>query len=310
MIVGVAREMSLPSARSDVIRVATGDRVVRAPSLLARRWCAFKRNRGALIGAIFLLLIHLLALVGPSLTPYSFTSISLREALHGPSATHLLGTDELGRDVLTRLVYGARISLSIGLTAAVIATAFGTLLGILSGFFGGWIDTVLMRFTDSLLSIPTFFIALTVLAVFGNSIVNLITIISLTSWMGVARLARSECLRWKNREFVIAAQAIGASDARIMIRHITPQAISSILVAGTLAIAGAIAVESSLSYLGLGVQPPTPSLGNMLQKAQRYVWTRPELAVYPGVLISLTVLAYNFVGDGLRDALSPSQLGR
>jgi peptide/nickel transport system permease protein len=207
-------------------------------------------------------------------------------------------------------MYGARISLSVGLGAAAIATAVGTLLGALSGFFGGWIDAVLMRLTDALLSIPTFFIALAVLTVFGNSIINLITVISLTSWMGVARLVRSECLRWKNREFVVAVQAMGASDARIMIRHLLPQAIPSILVAGTLAIAGAIAVESSLSYLGLGVQPPTPSLGNMLQKAQTYIWTRPELAVYPGVLISLTVLAYQFLGDGLRDALSPSQLGR
>ena len=297
-------------ARSDVIQVAIGDRATHTPSLLRRRWYSFQRNRGALVGAAFLILIHLLALVGPNLVHYSPASISLREALQGSSVQYLLGTDELGRDVLARLVYGSRISLSVGLTAAIIATAVGTLVGALSGFFGGWIDTVLMRLTDSLLSIPTFFIALTVLAVFGSSITNLIMVIALTSWMGVARVVRSECLRWKARDFVVAAQALGANNVRIMIRHILPQASSSIIVAGTLAIARGVVVESALSYLGLGIQPPTPSWGNMLMNAQRYVWKTPELAIYPGILISLTVLAYNFLGDGLRDAFSPYQLRR
>lgn len=297
-------------AVSDVIRVASGEGTIRAPSLARRQWYVFRRNRAAIVGVVCLVLIHSVALVGPSFVYYSPETVNLREVLQDSSVQHILGTDELGRDVLTRLIYGSRISLSVGLTAAVIATAVGTLLGTLSGFFGGWIDTVLMRFTDSLLSTPTFFLALTVLAVFGSSIINLIIVIALTSWMGVARVVRSECLRWKARDFVVAAQALGASDARIMIRHVLPQASSSIIVAGTLAIARAIVVESALSYLGLGVQPPTPSWGNMLMNAQRYVWTTPELAIYPGILISLTVLAYNFFGDGLRDALSPYQLRR
>ena len=279
-------------------------------SVLRRRWQAFLRNRGALVAGTCLILITLFTAAGPMLSGQDPDATNLAEALKGPTWQHLLGTDELGRDVLTRLMFGARVSLAVGLMAAFIATTVGTLIGTIAGFFGGWPDAVAMRFTDSLMSLPTFFLALTVIAVFGGGFTVLVLVIALTSWMGVARVVRGECLRWKTREFVTAAQAIGASDVRVMLVHVLPQAVSSIVVAGTLAIARAIIVESALSYLGLGIQPPMPSWGNMLLNAQRYVWTAPMLAVYPGLLISLTVLAFNFFGDGLRDALSPFTMRR
>jgi peptide/nickel transport system permease protein len=225
--------------------------------------------------------------------------------LAGSNALHPLGTDEIGRDVLARLMLGARVSLSVGLVAMIISVSLGVAVGALAGYFGRRAEAVLMRFTDAMLALPTLFVILAALAVFGGGPATSTVVIGLTTWMPVARVVRGEYLRWRVTEFVDAARIIGSSDLRIMLRHILPQVAPSIIVAATLNVAFAILTESAISYLGLGIRPPLPSWGNMLQNAQIYIWSTPSLAVYPGAMILLTVLAYNFVGDGLRDALDP-----
>ncbi|MBI4278428.1 MAG: ABC transporter permease, partial [Armatimonadetes bacterium] len=259
---------------------------------------------------VYLVVVHLVAIFAPSLAPHSPEAIDLFNQLAPPSRDHPLGTDENGRDILSRLLYGARASLAVGLAAMLMAITVGTTLGSLSGFYGGWADVVLMRVTDGMLTIPTFFLALLILAVFGSGIHNVVLAIGLTGWMVVARVVRAEVLRILPQEFVLASRAIGAGNARVVVRHILPQTFPSVIVAATLGVAFAVLAESALSYLGLGVQPPTPTWGNMLTGAQHYVWTRPRLAVYPGVAILLTVLSYNAIGDALRDTLDPRHAGR
>lgn len=264
-----------------------------------------RRNPPALIAAGFLVLIHLGAALGPWVLgrdPFLTDPLS---ALHAVSIRHPLGTDEVGRDVLARLVLGSRVSLMVGFVAMAISVSVGITVGALSGYFGRWPDAALMRFTDAMMALPTFFVILAALAVFGGGPVAATVVIGLTAWMPVARIVRSEYLRWRVTEFVEAARAIGAADGRIMIRHILPQVAPSIIVAATLNVAFAILTESAISYLGLGIRPPLPSWGNMLQNAQIYLWSAPNLAMYPGMLILATVLSYNFLGDGLRDALDP-----
>ncbi len=273
-------------------------------------WRRFRRNRLAVTALGYLLLVHLVAIFAPYLAPHPPNAIDLFNQLATPSRAHLLGTDENGRDVLARLVFGARASLAVALSAMFMAMTVGTSLGALSGFYGGWVDAVIMRLTDGMLTIPTFFLALLILAVFGSGIVNVVLAIGLTGWMVVARLVRAEVLRALPQEFVLASRAIGATNRRILTRHILPQAGPTIIVAATLGVAFAVLTESALSYLGLGVQLPTATWGNMLTAAQHYVWTRPRLAVYPGATILLTVLSYNAVGDALRDTLDPRHRGR
>jgi peptide/nickel transport system permease protein len=226
-----------------------------------------------------------------------------------PSREHLLGTDETGRDVFSRLVVGARTSLAVALAAMTIAILIGTTLGGLSGALGGAVDTLIMRVTDGMLTVPTFFLALLVLAVFGSSVTLVVAVIGATGWMVVARVVRAEVLRTLPQEFVVASRALGMGTARIMLRHLLPQAIPSLIVAATLGVAYAVLTESALSYLGLGVQPPTPTWGNMLTGAQHYVWKSPRLALYPGAAIMLTVLSYNALGDALSDTLDPRHAG-
>ena len=273
-------------------------------------WNAFRRNRLALAAAGFLVLITLLAVVAPLVALRAPDEIDLLDQLAGPSARHPLGTDETGRDVWARLVYGARVSLAVGLLAMAIGIVSGTCVGAAAGYFGGWVDAILMRLTDGMLVVPTFFLALIVLAVFGPSAVNVVLVIGLTQWMVVARVVRSEVLRTKPQEFVTAARALGAGDGRLISRHVLPQAAPSIIVAASLGVANAILTESALSYLGLGIQPPTPTWGNMLSGAQNFIWNKPDLALYPGAMILLAVLAFNSLGDGLRDALDPFQSRR
>jgi len=284
---------------SESVPIATPQRRAGA----ARR---LRRSAPAMMALGFLVMIHALAVAGPvvlSLDPFSTDPLG---GLQGTSARHVLGTDELGRDVLSRLIYGARVSLLVGLLSMGVAIVTGSIIGALAGYFGGAADAWLMRFTDAMMALPTFFLILAVLAVFGGGPVVVMLVIGLTSWMQVARIVRGEVLRWRVAEFVDAARVIGASDGQILARHIFPQVAPSIIVTATLGVAFAILTESALSYLGLGIQPPTPSWGNMLQHAQQYLWSAPRLAVYPGGMILLTVLSYNFFGDGLRDALDPS----
>ena len=279
-----------------------------------RRWRLqrFIRNRLSLIGLVMLLILVFGALAGPAiarswlgLEPNTLSCMSLEK----PSGAHPLGCDPLGRDILARLLAGGRISLSVGVLVAVCTTVLGLIVGLTSGFFGGIVDSVLMRFTDTLLAMPTFFIVLAAAAFLGPSLFNTIIIIGLTQWMVSARLIRSECLAIREREFIIAARVSGQTNVGIM-RHILLNVMSIVIVVATLAVATGILTESALSYLGLGIQPPQASWGSMLGGAQGYIFTAPMQGVYPGVLIVLTVLAVNFVGEGLREALDPRLAGR
>ena len=255
-----------------------------------------------------LALAVILAVVGPVVWTIPPEATAPANGLAGPGAANPLGTDELGRDVLSRLLHGSRVTLLVGIAAMLAALVIGVIVGAVAGFNGGWIDAVLMRFTDAMLAVPAFFFILVVITVLGSSVGTLVLVIGALSWMPVARVVYGETLRWKTAEFVVAAESLGVPGPRLLARHILPQAIPSLVVSATLGVAFAILTESALSYLGLGVQPPLPSWGNMLQRAQQYVFTAPALAIYPGIAITVVVLAFNFLGDGLRDALDPRRL--
>ncbi len=236
--------------------------------------------------------------------PYDRDEIDLMRIQEGPSRSHLLGTDDVGRDILSRLIHAGRVSLGVGFSAMGLALLIGISLGSMAGFYGGWLDSLIMRLVDVMLSIPIFFLLL-ILATFGLTPYMIVIIIGCTSWMGVTRLVRASFLSLREKEFVEASRAIGASHFRIAVSQILPNAMGPILVAGTLGVAEAILVESALSFLGFGIQPPTPSWGNMLTNAQEFLLDAPWIAFYPGLMIFVTVLSLNFVGDGLRDALEP-----
>lgn len=265
----------------------------------------FVSNRFALAGGAIVILLFALSFLAPYITPYSPDELDAYHVLLPPSEGHWLGTDELGRDVLTRIIYGARISLKVGFVAVGIATFIGTVAGLLAGYFGRWIDQLLMRSVDIMLCFPTFFLILAVIALLEPSIWYIMIVIGLTGWMGVARLVRAEVLSLRERDFILAARALGASDSRIIFRHILPNALSPVLVAATLGVAGAILTESALSFLGIGVQPPVPSWGNMLTAGKDYLEFAWWLSLFPGLAILITVIAYNLVGEGLRDAIDP-----
>ena len=257
-------------------------------------------------GAFIVLAMFLLALLAP-VVGRDPGAIDIAHRLQPPGLNFLFGTDDLGRDVLTRILYGARISLLVGFVAVGIATFIGILLGAMAGYYGRWIDALIMRFVDIMLCFPTFFLMLAVIAFLEPSIWNIMIIIGLTSWMGVARLVRAEFLSLRERDFVLAAQAIGARDLRIIFRHILPNAISPVLVSATLGVAGAILTESALSFLGIGVQPPTPSWGNIIQEGVQYYNVAWWITLFPGLAILWTVVSLNLVGEGLREALQPGQ---
>jgi len=267
-------------------------------------WQRLRHNRMALAGGLIILFMFLMAAV-PSLISADPSAIDVSQALLPPGHKHLLGTDDLGRDVLVRMLYGARISLLVGFVAVGLSCLIGIALGSLAGYYGGWIDALIMRFVDIMLCFPTFFLILAVIAFLNPSIWNIMIVIGLTSWMGVARLIRAEFLSLRQRDFVLAAQALGASDARLIFRHILPNAMSPVLVSATLGVAGAILTESALSFLGIGVQPPTPSWGNMLITGKQTLGSAWWLSVFPGLAILITVLGYNLLGEGIRDALDP-----
>jgi len=265
----------------------------------------FSKNRLAVIGAVTVLLLITVSLFAPFIAPYDPTAINVHDVLSPPGNTHLLGTDELGRDVFSRIIWGSRVSLKVGFVAVGIAIIIGIFIGALAGFYGGKIDAILMRFVDIMLAFPTFFLILAVIAILEPSIFTIMVVIGITSWMDVARLVRAEFLTLKERDFVGAARAIGATDARLIFRHILPNALSPVFVAATFGVAGAILIESGLSFLGLGVQPPDPSWGNILTAGKDNIEVAWWLSLYPGLAILITVLSYNLVGEGLRDALDP-----
>jgi peptide/nickel transport system permease protein len=267
-------------------------------------WQQLRHNRMALTGAGIVLVMFIMA-AAASFISADPAAIDVSQSLLPPSLAHPLGTDDLGREVLVRMLYGARISLLVGFVAVGISTLIGIILGALAGYYGGWVDALVMRFVDIMLCFPTFFLILAVIAFLDPSIWNIMIVIGLTSWMGVARLIRAEFLSLRQRDFVLAAQALGASDLRLIFRHILPNAMSPVLVSATLGVAGAILTESALSFLGIGVQPPTPSWGNMLIIGKQTLGSAWWLSVFPGVAILITVLGYNLLGEGVRDALDP-----
>uniref|UniRef100_A0A7C3UXZ3 ABC transporter permease n=1 Tax=Desulfobacca acetoxidans TaxID=60893 RepID=A0A7C3UXZ3_9BACT len=268
-------------------------------------WARFRRNKLAMSGLFLVGALFLVSILAPWLAPYDPGHIDLQEVLMPPSSQHWLGTDPLGRDVLSRIIYGSRVSLKVGFVAVGLATVIGLIVGALAGFYGGWVDLVLMRFVDLMLCFPSFFLILAVIALLEPSIWNIMVVIGVTGWMGVARLVRAEILSLREREFVMAARALGASDARIILRPLLPNALAPVMVSATLGVAGAILTESALSFLGLGVQPPTPSWGNILTAGKDNIEIAWWLSVFPGLAILLTVMSYNLLGEGIREAIDP-----
>lgn len=256
-------------------------------------------------GFIIIVMVFLLAMLAPVISPYDPDEINVKAILLGPSWQHWMGTDGLGRDVLSRMLFGGRISLLVGLVAVGISTAIGILLGAIAGYYRGWVDTLIMRLVDVMLSIPSFFLILAVIAFLTPSIVNVMIVIGLTSWMGVTRLVRAEFLSLSGREFVMASRTLGAKDARLIFTHLLPNSLTPIIVSSVLGIAGAVLMESGLSFLGLGVQAPQASWGNILTDGKDYIQFAWWLSLFPGLAILITVLGYNLLGEGLRDALDP-----
>lgn len=282
-----------------------------SPSIWLLAWRRFCRHQAGLVALAVLILEVLVAIAAPVLIPRELAiDPNPLNILHRPSGQHWLGTDEVGRDIFARLIYASRISLSIGFLAVAVSIVVGTTVGAIAGFFGGWFENVLMRVTDAMLSIPALFFLIVLSVTLGPSVRTMIVVIGLLSWMELARIIRANVLSLKRREFVEAAQTIGARGPRIIARHILPNTLAPIVVAATLGVGNALLTEASVSYLGLGVQPPEPSWGNMLYNAQSYFFNAPWITLYPGFMILITVLCINFIGDGLRDALDPRMKDR
>ncbi|MGG5811742.1 ABC transporter permease [Falsiroseomonas sp. CW058] len=271
-----------------------------------RVWRRFARHRLALGGAVLVALLLSAALFAPWLSPQDPTLLETGRRFLAPfTPGAIAGTDELGRDTLSRLLHGGQVSLTVGVVAMLTTVATGALVGIAAGYLGGWVDTLLMRFVDTMLCFPQVFLLLVIAAFVPPTLLSISLIIGLTSWMEVSRIVRAEILQLKEADFIAAARALGASRTRIMLRELLPNAAAPILVAATLKVASAVLIESYISYLGYGIQPPLASWGNMLSNAQGYLDTAPWLAILPGLAITLTVIGFNFMGDGLRDALDP-----
>lgn len=266
---------------------------------------AFLRHPLARLGGGLVLAMVLTGALAPWISPYDPAAISVGEVLEPPSRRHPLGTDELGRDVLSRLIWGARVSTEVGLVAVGISSLIGVTLGGMAGWWGGWVDAAVMRLVDVMLCFPSFFLILAVIALTEPSVLNIMAVIGVTSWMGMARLVRAELLSLREREFVLAARVMGASSARVLLRHLLPNAMAPVLVTTALGMAQAILIESALSFLGIGVQPPTPSWGNMLASAKECMGVAWWLSAFPGLAILLAALGYNLLGEALRDLLDP-----
>lgn len=269
----------------------------------------FFRHKAAVVGAFILIFLAIGALLAPLIWGDIYNTIPsgdiLAQSKQPPSLGHPMGTDDLGRDMLARIFYGGRVSLTVGVVSALISITIGGVIGAVSGYYGGAIDNVLQRFVELISTLPFFFMVLVMVAVFGNSFWNVIMVLGVLGWTGTARLVRGQFLQLRSLEFVQAAKALGAPDGRIMMRHIFPNTMAVVIVSATLGVADNILVESALSFFGIGVPTTTPTWGNMLTNAQQYLYRAPWLAVFPGIMILLTVMSFNFLGDGLRDALDP-----
>jgi len=276
-----------------------------APSPSQRTLRRFLSHRLAVIGATILAAMAVCAILAPLLAPADPNAINLTRIAHPPDGHNWLGTDAVGRDVLSRLLYGARISLSVGLVAVGIYLVIGFVLGAVAGYLGGWVDNVIMRFTDVMLCFPTFVLILILVGILGPNIGNVMVVIGLFGWTGVARLVRGQVLQLRALDYVVAARMLGGGQFYVLARHVLPNVLGPLTVAGTLGIASAILTEAGLSFLGLGTQPPEPSWGGMLNIARTYMEISPWMAIFPGLAIMLVVLGFNFLGDGLRDVLDP-----
>lgn len=275
-----------------------------AASMDSRIWRRFRQHKLAVVGIVLITSLVVACAAGPLILPFDPLQINLRERFTPPQLSeHLLGTDQLGRDLLARLLSAGRISLTIGLAAMIVGTAFGTLVGIVAGYYGGWVRVALMRFVDAMLSFPQVFLLLILAAFIQPSILTITLLIAATTWMEVARVVEAQIRSLRERDFVHAAETFGASGRYVMFRELLPNASGPIIVDGTLAVARAILLEASISFLGYGVQAPTASWGNMLNDAQQYLGSAPWLAIFPGLVITLAVASFNFIGDGMRDAL-------
>ncbi|MBX3010979.1 MAG: ABC transporter permease [Caldilineaceae bacterium] len=301
-----------PQPAGPALQTSSSDLSFVALSPERRAWQRFRQHRLAMIGLTVLLLLIFMAVAAPLISPHDPYSLNARAIKAPPSFTHILGTDTAGRDGWARLVYASRVSLSVGVVSVSIYLVIATVLGSLAGFYGGRVDDVIMRLTDIVLCFPELIIIITVVSVLGASIYNVMLVIGLLGWPGLARLVRAQMLSLREQQFVEAARCLGIPTRRIIFRHVLPNVVPYILVAATFGVAGAILTEAGLSFLGLGVQPPTPSWGNMLSGAQnltileRYIW----IWLPPGLMIGISVLAINFIGDGLRDALDPRMIVR
>jgi peptide/nickel transport system permease protein len=256
-------------------------------------------------GLAVLLLLCAMALLAPHLATHPYDDMHTEDRFHRPAAEYPLGTDHLGRDIWSRIVWGSRISLSVGFLSAALAVSAGTLVGAVAGYYGGWVDVVVSRAVETVIAIPLFFLLITIVAVVHRSVFDIVLIIGLSTWPRVVRIVRGEFLKLKARDFAEASRALGATDARIIWRQILPNAIAPVIVAATLLIGQAILTESALSFLGFGVPPPFPSWGSMVSSGKDYLRDSPWIALAPGAFIFITVISFNFVGDGLRDALDP-----
>lgn len=272
-------------------------------------WKRLVRNRLALFGLFLIILVFLIALFADFIAPYDPIKIDsqtmARDSLLGPSSKHLMGTDLLGRDIFSRIVYGARISLEVGLAAVFLMVVIGLVVGAIAGYYGGWLDSLLMRLADVFFAFPYVLGSIALISVLGFGIQNVILAIGILGWPSIARVFRGSVLQVKQNDYIAAARSLGASDLRIILRHILPNAVAPVIVYATMSVGGAIIAEAALSFLGIGVQPPTPSWGYMLSESRNYIFTSPWLMIFPGLAILLTVLGFVLLGDGLRDALDP-----
>ncbi len=275
-----------------------------------RAWQRFKRFTPGMVGLIFVVGLILVAIFAPLVAPHDPTEVHTRLRGAPPSAEFPLGNDSIGRDVLSRLIFGSRVALIVGFGAIIIAMTIGVAIGASAGYFGGRLDQVLSRIIDTLMAFPTLALLITLNAVLGGSLLTVVVIIGITQWAAYARVSRAEVLSLREREFVAAARGIGAPSSRIIVRHVLPNMVGPLIVLASLDIGGIIILESALSFLGLGVKPPTPSWGGMLADGRAYIRTYPHIAIVPGLAITATVLAFNLVGDGLRDALDPRSRDR
>ena len=272
-----------------------------------RTWTRFARHKGALFGVAIVILLVIVALTAQWIAPYNPNETNLRLRGASPSGEHVFGNDDIGRDILSRIMYGARVALMVGILSTTIAVTIGVLVGATAGYFGGWVDFVLSRLIDTLMAFPILALLLTLSALLGPSLRNVIIIVGVTFWASYARVIRAEVLSLRERDYVLAARASGAGDGRIILRHIVPNAIGPVIILASLAVGGVIIFESALSFLGMGISRPTPSWGTMLSDGRDHIRNYPHIAIAPGLAIALTVLAFNLIGDGLRDALDPRE---